>query len=272
VFEVLRNKAGGSLKKLCGFALYAGEYDSEKYVQMLASFQKLEHLCTGPLWLPRPSGMTLEDEVITPKNMFSSLKTLHTSFLMHSHLLQHLLQADLPNLQSIRVASWELSSLLQFLKKHGHKLRHIDTHHQHAQYFRSSGNECEGGDGVEEMFELCTVLESFTVHSLQGLLSLFDSSNGHSNLHTLHLSTSSTESLWRAPHTETRPTSWPFFPVSLANCTSRAFEMQGWEKKLPALKTITMYKSGADVDEHRGQAVDIWRGILETKGVELVLI
>ncbi len=170
----------------------------------------------------------------------------NTPNVLEHAVLEHLLQADLPNLQTILIASWEWSTFHRFIETHGHKLRHVDFCHDSAQVFRNAG--ClqageERPDSIEEMLRCCVSLESLTLRSLSGLLALLDTQTGHRNLHTIHLSTSSAESLWRIPESEARPQSWPFFPVDSTYRVSELFEREGWENKLSALRKITVYNS-----------------------------
>lgn len=271
VFLTLLQHVGCRLKRLVGYALHAGSTDSETYVQQLASLSKLEDLCTGPLWLPSPSETSAELGSIAQTDLFPCLRSITTSFFAHSHLQQRLLHSVLPALRSIRIASWEYAAVLQFLQVHGHKLKHVDISHEYGQYFRSPSRGQER-DIIDEILDLCPNLTSLALHSLSGIEVLCRSTRGHGTLSRIHLSTSSTTSLWRLPELEVSPTSFPFFPQSAGQLLTHVLVTPGWEHRFPHVREISIYGSDAADHPERRIMLEVYRSVLVHKGIDLAIL
>ncbi len=273
IFEVIKKTAAHSLRRLTGFTLHADTFalGQGTCIEQLAEFRQLEELSTGPFWLPA-SLAPCPKAPIDGQSLFPHLRIIQATFTPTLPLVIVLAADPLPCLREIKAASWEYTTLRTFLQAHGHKIHRLDLNREYRQTANLSTD-----DKTAQLLALCPNLRYLACHSvteLEGLIPVHHDTLGTlhlSNLYTLHLSTPFTASPWRDPEREDLPTSFPFFPMS-TSVMMGLLGRKGWEKRLPRLKTMSIYASDQLAQEDRLRAIQKWTGVLRDKDINLVVI
>lgn len=250
----------------------------------------------------RPAYLEEEDEaalMLSDKSgipVFQHLQSLSTPLVQGCNpLFSLLMQVDLPQLQSLRVFSWERNSVLAFLEKHGRGLTHLDIKYsstQHTLAHKLIDHFTESMPLLLQVLQICPNLTHLTLHQDKALEVLSSAPEGwtHQNLQTIHMGSAPEISAWTFPEHQEKPVSWPFADDRALPDATTILDAVDWRKSFTKLAEFSVYHpteaeettkprgllrfdAGKQVGEQT--ATDIcgyWSRILREKGVDLRLV
>ena len=295
VIEALFRQHGKSLQALHGFA--TGFSAGIGILPFFCGLEKIEQLTTGPTWLPRsapPSDTLIEDLLRESEGkLFFRLSSLYTPMVSnHNVLFDILVGSELPNLQHLRVSTWDRASLHAFLSVHGHKLEHLELKYSWTEETLANKHD-RTNEGERflpvllRLVSLCPRLEQLTLHDCHsfGIISRATSWN-HPNIKVIRMGISALEGSWTFPEHQANPQSWCLrSQLTVAACT-RVLTQTKRKTILPALERFVVWPpkrdmvpdeedvEGEDVDStlHQmtgWQIIDHWNEILRVQHVRV---
>ncbi len=252
VLEALAESSRKTLKKLDGFALHLGCLSSIDGFRLLASFERLGTLCTGPIWLPDERSQRTEPLRVLPLLLnridikfppFHFIRDVFVPFSPNNMLFDALVESELPNLQRLTARVWSPPKLWTFLEKHGSKIIELDL-----QSLWPHLDETHGyiDNTVLAIMEACRNLQQLILHedsSLEvfGRIVSSDQIAPLLSLHTIRMGTSSRDGPFILPKYQERPQSWPVAYASTPLHTASIIRAHDWHNKLPNLRTVLAY-------------------------------